>query len=169
MPGQQPTPALPLASLEAARGGCTLAGEHQGQTFGSWIWYVFSSKAGPQRFPHRGGLLCEAGGSPGVCPTSSHQPEPIILKKGKVLGAVSCTTQGPEPLRIPRTPMTTACPLSAGSTGVGCYTVREARSPLNVPSALSPPTMESAMLSTQTATLTPMSWYSRAPSARRER
>lgn len=164
MPGQHPTPALPLAFLRAALGVCTLAGKHQGQTVGSWMWYIFNSKDGAPRLPHRGGLLCEAGGSPGVCPVSRHQPEPLILEKGKVLGAVSCTT-----LRDPMTPMTTACPMSAGSTGVGCCSVREAGNLLNVPPALSPPTMDSAKLSRLTATLTPMSWYSRAPSARRER
>lgn len=37
VPGEQPTPALPLASLRAAMGGCTLAGKHQGQTVGSWM------------------------------------------------------------------------------------------------------------------------------------
>lgn len=57
------------------------------------MWYVFSSKASPQRLPHRRGLLRDAGGPSGVCPASSHQLEPIILEKGKVLGAVSCTTQ----------------------------------------------------------------------------
>lgn len=57
----------------------------------------------------------------------------------------------------------------AGSTSVGCCSVREAGNLLNVPPALSPPTMDSAKLSRLTATLTPMSWYSRAPSARRER